>query len=31
LKLALGNGGFVKMKSRIGAMVWKVATRDGGE
>ena len=31
LKLALGNGGFVKMKSRIGAMVWKVARGDERE
>ncbi|QCE14583.1 hypothetical protein DEO72_LG11g1586 [Vigna unguiculata] len=31
LKLALRNGGFVNMKSRIGVMVWKVARGDEGE
>jgi len=31
MKLALRNGGLVKMKRRIGAMIWKVARGDIGE
>jgi len=31
MKLALENGGLVKMKIKIGAMVWKVARGDEGE
>jgi len=31
LRLALGNGGFMNMKSTIGVMEWKVARGDEGE
>jgi len=31
MKLALGNRGSMKMKRRIGAMIWKVARGDIGE
>jgi len=31
MRFALENGRFMKMKSRIDAMVWKVARGDEGE